>query len=99
MKKWTKEEIKEMLKTNDKAVLRGIVAIYNKQTSEEQQIKETNVTNGKGFNGVDARFLSSLAEQIMQSNRLTEKQIVSARKVILKYSGQLANIANEKLSN
>tara|TARA_Y100000593_G_scaffold44225_2_gene84406 strand:+ start:367 stop:663 length:297 start_codon:yes stop_codon:yes gene_type:complete len=94
---WTQEAIKELLKTNDKAVARGVVAIYNLQTESEKIIGETSEANGVGFNGVDANFMSSIAQFYMQKNWLSPKQIEFARKKLLKYSKQLTNIANSNL--
>jgi hypothetical protein len=91
---WSKEDIKNLLLSNDKAVMRGIVAIYNFQTECEQDSDETQDANGVGFNGVDAPFLSSLAKQILSKGHLSSKQMECGRKRIIKYAGQLLTIAN-----
>ena len=96
-KVWKKEEIRELLETNDRAVVRGIVVIYSLQTEDERKTAETMEHNGVGFSGLDAQFLSSLAKQILERGWLTEKQMVYARKKILKYAGQLTKVANGKL--
>ncbi len=97
--KYTKEGIKQMLLTNDKAVVRGILALYEKQTQDEKNSQATIYTNNVGFNGSDSKFLSSLAEWYKKTNMLTPKQIAFGRKKLLKYAGQLANIANYKASH
>ena len=94
---WTKEDIRELLLTDDKAVARGVVAIFNLQTEDEQNVGETSVKNGVGFNGVDANFMSSIAQFYMRRNFLSPKQVEFARKKLLKYSNQLTMIANAKL--
>lgn len=91
---WSKEEIKNLLNTSDKAVCRAVVAIYNKQTDCEKDCAETTDSNGVGFNGADANILSSFAEWILKRGYLTEKQMVIARKKMMKYAKQLADIAN-----
>ena len=93
-KEWTKDSIKQLLMDSDKAVMRGIVAIYNRQTDLEQSCETTHDINGVGFNGPDAPFLSSLAKQILGKGYLTERQLEIARKKMLKYSKQLTEIAN-----
>ncbi len=98
MAKWTKEIIKDKLKTDDKWVCRGIVAIHNFQTAEEQNSEATLEDNGVGFNGVDATLLSSFAKGINQYGGLTDGQMVYGRKKMLKYAGQLAKIANGEIS-
>jgi hypothetical protein len=94
---WSKDEIKELLLKRDSMVEKSIVKIYEKQTQDEQETNETNHNNGVGFNGVDANLLSSFAKQILNGRKLTEKQMLYARKKIIKYSTQLTKIANGKL--
>lgn len=96
-KVWIKEDIKNLLIDNDKALLRGIIAIYNFQTEEEKEIETTNYNNGIGYNGFDAEIMSSFAKQIILKGFLSKKQKEIARKKILKYSGQLTKIANKEL--
>jgi len=93
-KKWNKEKIQGKLKEQDSWVIRGLIAIYKKQTIEEQKREDTVENNGVGFNGSDARFLTSLAKQAIQRGNLSPKQMQYGRKKVMKYAGQLAKIAN-----
>jgi len=93
-KVWTAEEIKALLAESDKAVARAILAIYNRQTEDEQTIKETTDHNGIGYNGVDANFMSSLAQFYQTKGFLSSGQLKYGRKAIMKYAGQLTEIAN-----
>lgn len=101
---YQKAQIVEMLKTNDRAIVRGVLAIYDKQTADEQVAQETNHHNGIGFNGVDARIMSSFAERIKGWQPggkfnwpLSPKQMGIAKKKIMKYAGQLTKIANNEI--
>lgn len=94
MKEWTQQEIKDLLNRSNKAVVKGIIAIYKQQTIDEQAIHTTTIKNGRGFNGLDAEFGSSLAEKALEYGTLTDKQMVYARKMTLRYSKQLTLIAN-----
>lgn len=96
-KVWTKDEIKHLLETNDRMVMKSIVKIYEKQTEDEKLAETTAHHNGVGFNGVDAELLSSYAKQILKGYTLSAKQMIWARKKIMKYSGQLTKIANGQL--
>lgn len=103
MTKFTKQYILNLIDTRDDAVTRGLVAIYNRQTQDEQSTESTNKLNGMGFNGTDAAFGSSLAKQIIkwESDRryptpLSRTQLEKGRKMLRKYAGQLAKVANEK---
>lgn len=93
-KAWTKDEIKDHMKNEDTWLYRGILAIYNRQTDNEQFSGETHDLNGMGFNGADAPIMSSFAEFLKKTGFLTPKQQIIARKKMMKYAGQLAEIAN-----
>lgn len=93
---WTKEEIKAKLQTSDAWLLRGLMAIYNYQTSQEKSAMTTQEDNGVGFNGVDAFILSKFAEDYKKYGRLSPKQLALTQRKMLKYAGQLARIAKEK---
>jgi len=91
---WTRDEIKTLLQKNDKMVSRSVVKLYEYQTASEQENNNTRESNGVGFNAVDASFLTSIAERVISGRPLTDKQIKATRKAILKYTGQLTEIAN-----
>ena len=91
---WCKETMVELLDSNDKAVLRAILAIYNLQTAEEKCAGVTISNNGVGFNGADVEIMTSFAEGILKYGRLTTKQLKVGRRIIKKYTRQLIEIAN-----
>jgi hypothetical protein len=106
---YSKDDIYALLVKSDMAVVRGVEAIYARQTADEKSAETTSHSNGVGFTGVDAGILSSFAKQIAKwraekvetgSNRypfpLSPKQMVIARKKMFKYSAQLAGVANAK---
>jgi hypothetical protein len=101
MKTWTPEEIKDVLQRTDKAaeafVGRAVYALFERQTSEEQNADMTVHQNGVGFSGCDAEILSSFAKFWKKAGFLTPKQATIARKKLVKYRKQLAEIANEKV--
>lgn len=93
---WTADEIRNLVATNDNAVVRGIMALYDRQTADERNAESTIHRNGMGFNGLDAGFGCSLAKQYNDRGFLTGKQITAARKMLKKYAGQLTIISNEQ---
>ena len=97
-------EIRAKLVSNDKWLVRGILAIYARQTADEKSSQTTKHHNGVGFNGRDAAILSSFAKQILSwqatenpryPQPLSPKQFALARRSMPKYAGQLARIAEE----
>lgn len=93
-KVWTPEEMKNILATHDDQVCKAIVKIYEYQTADEKRSHETKEHNGVGFNGTDAKIMSSFAEFYMERGFLSPKQLMIARKKIVKYAGQLCRIIN-----
>ena len=95
---WNKADIKDLLQKNDKAVIRGLIVIYNYQTADEKATAETSHDNGMGFNGIDAEILTSFVNFYSRNGYLSQKQLGIARKKMLKYSQQLLNhMYNEKM--
>lgn len=92
----TRNIISDKLQTDDRWLYRGIVAIYERQTADEQQSETTEEHNAMGFNGTDAKFGTSLAKQILAGRSLSIKQAQAARKMMRKYAGQLVKCAKEK---
>ena len=89
------EKFKEKLLTDDRWVAHAILAIYSRQDYQEQVSGRTLKQNGVGFSGVDGEFLSSLAEQLNNKKRLSEIQLLVARRKIVKYTRQLVEIAKQ----
>ena len=84
------------MNSSQKWLHRGALALYQRQTADEQSNCSTKYHNGQGFTAVDAPFLSSLAEQLLKGRSLSQKQNDYARKCMQKYAAQLAKIANGK---
>ena len=86
--------IRERLATNRQWATRGLVRIYEHQTSDEQTSMETKHHNGVGFTGADAEILTSIAKQVLAGRQLSEKQF---NKVVFKkmpkYARQLESIS------
>lgn len=93
-KTWTEDEIKTLVQTNDKVLYGALKRLYAEQTADEQSSGETKHHNGVGFNGIDSRFLSSVAEFLIRTGFLTDKQKYVTRKKLVKYNKQLTKLAN-----
>ena len=91
-KVWTKDDIKALLETNDAAVIKAMLRIFEYQTYSEQQSEHTQDFNGVGFSGVDGEILSSFSKQFQTRGFLSLKQMTIARKRMKRYAGQLLAI-------
>jgi hypothetical protein len=97
MTNFTVEQVRERIATSTLSVEKAIVALHARQTADEQAAKVTGHDNGMGFTGADAFILSSFAEWIGKSwkqpgQKLSDKQLLIARKKLPKYAGQLLKI-------
>ena len=99
----TREYITHLLRTNDKAVARALVALNKRQTSDEQRSQVTRYHNLQGFMPMHARMGTSMAQFYERNGYLSPKQGAYWRRVtpsgksrIEKYVGQLLLIAQEK---
>lgn len=97
----TKEEIYKILDKNPGAVAYALMTVFNNQEVDEQDAGETRHDNGRGFNGADAGFLTSVAKRVRWKRRfgndaqgipwkdcLSDNELIHVRKAIKKYWGQ-----------
>lgn len=99
----TKESIIRLLKTNDKAVAKALVALNKRQTADERSTEATRYQNGRGFRPCHARMGTSMAKFYEERGYLTTKQANYWRVLdktgtmrIAIYAGQLLEVAQEK---
>ena len=93
-KEWTKDKIKNLLMTNDVAVIKGLIRIFQLQTEDEKSAEFTKYANGVGFSGFDGDFMTSVAKWFLEHGFVSEGQYVHVKKKMMRYAGQLAKIAN-----
>ena len=65
---WTREDIDQILMTNDDAVMRGIVRLFEMQTQDEQHTANTNTKNSMGFTAADAKAGTRMARWLIGLN-------------------------------
>jgi hypothetical protein len=94
--RWNKWNIQDKLKTDFKWCRRALIVLYQLQTNDEQGASRTKHDNGRGFNQPDARRGSELARKAMTPVLFEPSEVLEARKMLMKYAGQLARIANAK---
>jgi len=95
--KYTKEQVAEKLAKNQTWLERGVLAIYERQTADEQDQHATKHVNGRGFSGCDAGYLSYIAKWLLDGKKLNGKHLAKTRKRMTRYAGQLTLIANEEV--
>ena len=75
---YNEAQIRENMRTSRDWLERGILAIHNND----------------GFGEIDADYLSYLARWIQSGKPLNGKHLRKARALMMKYAGQLAELAN-----
>jgi hypothetical protein len=101
----TRESLQAMLDNQDpeyvkRVVGRALVAIFNNQTEDEKTVNNTEVNNGIGFSGADARSGTLTAKTFLKQKTLNDWQVQNWTKRgkngfsrLTKYSKQLNAIA------
>lgn len=84
----TREEFETLLDTYNVFVERSLEVLFARQTADEQLTNSTSHNNSRGFTGIDAEFLSSLAKRVIAQKtagvpagrRLTPNMLIACRK-------------------
>ena len=92
----TAEEIRQKLATDNRWLVRALLALYNRQTEDEKDSQAAKYNNCRGFNSADSMILTSFAQQWLRRNWLSNRQLAKMRRLLMKYSKQLVLIAREK---
>lgn len=96
-KQW-EQYLKQLVKTNDKALFRAIVLIYGNQTDEEKYKGKSVEDNNIGFTKYDAREMSEIALKIKAKIPLSEAEMAKSRNKMQKYWKQLMVISKRRMA-
>lgn len=88
-KTWDREAIQQLLATNDAAVCRAILQLWNRQMPSEQSAHCAKFHNDQGFNAADAPVLSPLARRLAEGRPISPAEVMLARPRLMKYTRQL----------
>jgi hypothetical protein len=91
IRQWFREQCDVKNQKHRAALQRAAIMLYHRQTMQEQDTGNTIDRNGVGFNGCDADFGTRIAK--WGRGIITERMAFGARKMLTKYSRQLAEIA------
>jgi len=86
-----KREIYDKIENDNGYAIASLLHIYNFQLEDEKADQNTKYSNGQGFNGTDAGFMSSLATQYKKRGFLSDRQINAMKRNLKKYWGQIAD--------
>ena len=98
----TVESIRQLLRTNDRAVGRALLALNARQTADEQQAEATKYHNAQGFKPCHAKRGTGMAQVYAKAGFLTPRQLAwwravtpSGKSRIEVYAAQLLRVAEE----
>jgi hypothetical protein len=94
-KVWNPDAIKNLLRHSDKAVVRALVQIWQRQTYQEKNKECATESNGRGFTAPDAFVLSHYAKAAADGQSLTIGEIEYCRPRLMKYTRQLMEVIAE----
>jgi len=87
-----KDVIYAIIQTDNTFVVKCLIALWHRQTDQEQATYSALEDNHIGFNSGDAAFLSEFAEKAARGIELSKDQIGQVRKRLLKYCRQLSTL-------
>lgn len=94
-KQW-ESYLKDLVRTNDQALLRAIVLIYDNQTDEEKLKGESIEDNCIGFSKIDAAEMGAIARKIKAKKQLSKGELAKSRNKMQKYWKQLMIISKKQ---
>lgn len=89
-------KILRLIRSNPEAVGRAMVAIYRRQTADEQRTSTTVHSNGRGFSAADAVKGTYYAKWVLSGRQLTGQYLAHAQEMARKYLRQLVEVSEEK---
>lgn len=99
-----KKFIVNLLRTNDKAIARALLALNERQTLDERVSEHTRHDNGRGFRPCHARMGTSMAKFFQRQGYLSPKQVAYWRATMRDgkmrieiYAGQLLDVAQRRV--
>lgn len=88
--------LKDLLQRNNKALIKALLLIYDRQTEEEKHISESIQDNSIGFNKYDTYILTYYAKSILEGGLLSPEDVYVIRAKMPKYWKQLMNISKQQ---
>lgn len=92
----TRSKVLALLDSNPKAVERALTVLHARQTSDEQNTRDSKHRNSRGFSAPDAPLMSKFAEDLKRYGSLTGPKIRRCRIRLRGYWRQLLESAEEK---
>ena len=93
---WTVDSVKMLLATNNAAVERAMVVLFERQTSDEKATSDTRHTNSRGFSVAHASKGSYYARWVLSGRHLSGHHLDRARNIAMKYTRQLLEAVEAK---
>lgn len=89
--------LKQLVKSNNKALYRAVVIVYQNQTDKEQISGQSIEDNYVGFTKWDAKEMTAIAQKIIRKQKLTDSEIAKSRNKMQKYWKQLMVASKKKI--
>ena len=88
---WTVQDVRNLLLTDDEAIVKALLLINERQTADEQAAQQTRYLNHRGFRSCHGKF-SGYVAYYKHFGKLTEKQMIVLRRSMYMYAGQIFKI-------
>ena len=83
------DRLKKQIEVKDSTAIHALTFIYDRQAEDERRHEVVRYNNGMGFKPQDAKKGSGFAKWYLDKGFLTEKQVASVKKLVVKYACQI----------
>lgn len=95
----SKADIIAQVKTDGEFMLHCLGVLYDRQTTDEQDNKDTKYKNARGFMSSHAVNGSILAQKVRSGEQLSDEETAKAEGIVVRYGKQLAeHFRSERLA-
>lgn len=95
-KKEAIQKFRSKLSSDKRWAIKGMLTIYDRQTSEERASHNTIEHNKIGYSGAHAEIMTSFSKQYQRKGYLSPKQMKIVFKIMPKYARQLYEVAKSQ---
>ena len=95
METWTAETLWNRISNDDAYAIRGVLALFKKQTADEQKHHTTRYSNNEGFSVRTVIAGTRIAKKAIARRYIGWTEVEIARKICRTHLEQLVRIANE----
>lgn len=86
---YNEDTVATMIDTNNAFLEKALIKIYDRQTRDEKNTRETKHLNNVGFNAAHAKVMSYYARWVLSGRNLSGSHLQKAKRILRSYRKQI----------